>query len=327
MKIDIWRKMLVLMAIIVIPLSLTGCGGAGAVKDAVGTKAAPVKIKLASQPGHFQSYIADELGFFKDEGLDVEVVTFSYGPPMIEAFTAGAVDFGLLGAGIANGLDISIVGVYSAGTQLQGIAVRDDAQIKSLADLKGKKVAVAFGSNLQPFLYLLLEKGGLTDKDLEIINLGMNDGVTSLIKGDIAADVASEPNLSKAAAPGNGVTVLQRSEGIKLFVSPIIARNEFLKNHPEESVKVLKALARAGEWAKTHKEEAVKIANKKTEADINGLSTRIAKDNLSIALNDEKIEALVKGAKDAYKYGLLKKDLDIKKYIDTTFLAKAGIEN
>ncbi len=311
--------------------ALTGCGSSAQENGQSSDANKPVKIRLASQPTYFQAYVAEKLGYFKDEGLDVEMSTFNYGPPIIEGMTSDNIDVGFMGdmpvySGIANGLDIKVIASGGASSDNQGIVVRDAANIHSLSDLKGKKIAVPFGSNTQPFLYLLLAKGGLTENDVEIVNLGPADGVSSLIAGNVDADVIWEPNLSQAAEAGNGVTLLQTGKGVKLFISPIVARSAFIKDHPEETAKLLKALQRAAEWSKANPDKAIEIVHEATEATTPGLKILLNVADLNLKLDQNAIDALDKGEKDAYKYGLLKKNVDITKYIDTSLLEKAGIQ-
>ncbi|WP_196605507.1 ABC transporter substrate-binding protein [Pectinatus haikarae] len=332
MKFTAIRKTAAILGIFLSMLYFAGCGSSAQEDgEKSAAKDSNVKIRLASQPTYFQVYVAEKLGYFKDEGLDVEISTFNYGPPIIEGMTSDNLDVGFMGdmpvySGIANGLDIKIIASASASSDNQGIAVRDAAHIHQLSDLKGKKIAVPFGSNAQPFLYLLLAKGGLTEKDVEIVNLGPSDGVSSLVSGDIDADVIWEPNLSQAAETGNGVSVLQRGTGIKLFVSPILARNQFIKDNPEATAKLLKALQKAAEWSKANPDKAIEITHEATEATVPGLKILLDVGDLNLTLTQDKIDALDKGAKDSYKYGLLKKNVDIAKYIDTSILQKAGIQ-
>lgn len=335
MKVTI-RKTNMLAALVLMIASvmyLSGCGSLGVDKSpsSGSNEKAPVKIHLASQPTYFQTYVAEKLGYFKEAGLDVEISTFNYGPPIIEGLTAENIDVGFMGdmpvyAGLANGLNIKVIGSASSSGDNQGIAVREASGIHQLSDLKGKKIAVPFGSNAQPFLYLLLEKGGLTEKDVEIVNLSPADGVSSLIAGNIDADVIWEPNLSQAAADGNGISVLQRGKDIKLFVSPIVARDDFVQQHPEETAKLLSALQRAAVWSKENPDKAIQIVHEATESAVPGLKILLNVGDLNLSLTQEKIDALVKGANDSYKYGLLKKEVDIKKSIDLSLLQKAAIQ-
>jgi aliphatic sulfonates family ABC transporter substrate-binding protein len=322
------KKTGLFLSLALVLAALTPVYGAGT-KEAAGSGDA--KIRLAVQPGDIQPYVAEHLGYFKDEGITVELSSFSYGPPIIEAFASKGVDFGLVGdlpaySGIANGIDITIIGSYSTSETQNGLIVRDAANIKRLEDLRGKKISVPFGSNSQPLLYLYLERAKLKDTDVEIINLSVNDAVTSIIAGRIDAAVVWEPALSLATKKGNGVSQLASAEGFKLFVNPIIARGEFLAQYPQETAKLLKALDRAGIWAKEHQEEAAKIVSDATNIDIDAIRINIRKRGLSPSLPQDRIDALIKGAAQSYQYGLITKPIDVAAHIDTSYLKAAGIQ-
>jgi aliphatic sulfonates family ABC transporter substrate-binding protein len=292
---------------------------------------AGVTIRLATQPSVFQPAVAQEKGYFTEEGLNVVLENFSYGPPIIESITAKEADFGFLGDlpafnGIANGADIIIVGTIGTSEVMHSIIVRDASNIASLADLKGKKIAVPFGSNTQPLVYLFLDKGGVSPDDVEIINLAVTDAVTSIVKGDIDAAVIWEPNVTVALKPGNGVSVLATAEGVKLFVDPLIARSEFTNAHPEETAKLLRALDKAGQWAMENPAEAAALVAQISSIDEDSLRITLAKKDLSMHLTPEGIEALQMGADQAFKYELTTKQLNITDYINTTYLEKAGIQ-
>lgn len=298
---------------------------------ASGAAGEKVKLILASQPSVFQPIIAREKGFFDEEGLDVEINQFSYGPPIVEAITAKNADFGFLGdmpaySAIANDAGVIVIGSIGASSVMHGIAVRSDRKIDSLRDLKGKAIGVPFGSNTQPLVYLYLDKAGLTEDDVEIFNVAAADITAALVRGDIDAGVVWEPVLSVATKEGNNAKLLVTAEGIKLFADPIIAREEFTKAHPEETAKLLRALNRAGVWAHEHQQEAAEIQNKATEVDLEALLLTLARKDLSAGINDEWLSAFEKGARDAFKYGLLKKDIDVRNYVNLEFLKAAGIQ-
>jgi aliphatic sulfonates family ABC transporter substrate-binding protein len=290
-----------------------------------------VKLILASQPSVFQPIIAQEKGFFAEEGLNIEIAQFSYGPPIVEAITAKNADFGFLGdmpaySAIANDAGVIVIGSIGASYVMHGIAVRSDRNINSFSDLKGKSIGVPFGSNTQPLVYLYLDKAGLTEDDVEIFNIAAADITAALVRGDIDAGVVWEPVLSVATKEGNNVKLLATAEGIKLFADPIIARKEFTDAHPDETAKLLRALNKAGVWAHEHQQEAAEIQNKVTEVALDALLLTLAKKDLSAGIDDTWLDAFEKGAHDAFKYGLLKKDIDVRNYVNLEFLKAAGIQ-
>jgi aliphatic sulfonates family ABC transporter substrate-binding protein len=328
--------MQIVSALIIVSVSAGACTGGKKAAAPAGTAAAPeveqpVTIRFAVQPGDVAPQVADRLGYFKEEGLDVELSVFSYGPPIIEAFTNKSVDIGLVGdlpafSGIANGVDVQIVGIYHSSDKSHGLIVRDSARINSLPDLKGKKMAVPFGSNCQPLIYLYLEKGGLKDTDVEIINLSINDLVTSIVAGRIDAAVGWEPQISAATQSGNGVSLLTYSEGYKLFVNPIIARGEFVKQYPEQTAKFLRAIHRAGLWAEEHTDEAAQFLYDVFQIDPEATKKSIVVKEFRVDLSPERIDALLQSAEQSYQYGLINQKIDVASHIDTSYLKAAGIQ-
>jgi sulfonate transport system substrate-binding protein len=310
-------------------LTITGCGSENAEKTQE-----PKVIHVGVQQGMIQPFIAEKLGYFTDEfekdGVKVQLDWFTLGPPMVEAFVANKLDFGFLGdqpvyQGLAQNVDLKIIGVNRTSDTGAGLIVRDDANIKELADLKGKKIAVPFGSNMQPLLELYLEKAGLSHNDVEIINLSFADEVTSLAAGDIQAAVTAEPYLTKAVHKG-GITKLIDSKGIKLFTNPLVVRGEFAAQNPEFTVKMLKAFERAAEWAAQHPEEAIDIVAESTKMDKADVKPVYDENKHDILLTPERIEALVTGAQQSYKFGLLKKEVNVKEAIDLSYLERAGLQ-
>jgi aliphatic sulfonates family ABC transporter substrate-binding protein len=296
-----------------------------------GAQEQSVKIRLAIQPGNIH-VLAQELGYFKEAGLDVEISTFSYGPPIIEALTSGSVDFGLLGdlpvfSGVANGVDIRIPAIASSSSLSYGMLVRSDAGINAFADLKGKKVAVPFGSNVQPLLYLYLEKAGLKDTDLEIINLSATDSVGAITGGRIDAAVIWDPYLTLGAAQSEGkVKLLSTAEGYKVFVNPLIARGTFVDNYPEQTAAFLSALNKALVWIRENEEDAMKLLSEISEVPLDIIRINLPKADIRPNLTKERIDALIASADEAYRYGLLPDKIDVASHITTAFLEKAGIQ-
>jgi aliphatic sulfonates family ABC transporter substrate-binding protein len=328
-----------LMAVVCLFMAvLVGGCVRGAQKDTGGASPAgafggeqPVKIRFAIQPGEVQPQVADREGYFKEEGLDVEFSIFSYGPPIVEAFTSKSMDLGLFGdlptfSGIVNGVDIQIVAVASSTDTTNGLIVRDAANIKRLEDLKGKKISVPFGSNSQPLLYLYLQRAGLKDTDVEIINLSVSDAVSSIVSGRIDAAVSWEPNLTFASKAGNGVTLLTTAKGYKLFINPLLARSEFTTKYPEQTARFVRAIHKAGLWATAHPDEAAQYVYDATQVDNESTKKNIAGRDYRAVLTPDRIDALVQSAEQSYQYGLITQKIDITSHIDTSFLKAAGLQ-
>jgi len=287
-------------------------------------------VHLGTQPGEILNNVAKANGYYEEEGVEVEAQVFSYGPPIIEALTSGDLDVGFMGdqpafSGIANGVDIQIISATSASNKRHGLIARDDSGIESLADLKGKKVSVPVGSNAQPLLYIYLDSVGLTDSDVEVVNLGVVDAETSIIAGDIDAAVVYEPHFRSVATKENGVHVVTDAEGYKDYVSITVARTAYGKEHPEELAKLLRAWDKAAKWVEENPEKAAEIVY---EADGTDKQTTINNIELSeqrVSFTDSDVQALVDGEAQSAQYGLIQNDFDVNEYINFEFLEKAGL--
>lgn len=175
--------------------------------------AAPLKVAYSDWPGWTAFAIAEQKGWFKDAGVEVELLWFEYGPSM-EAFTAGKVDAvmvtngdGLVtGAGGAKNVAILITD-YSNGNDM----VVAKPGIKSVKDLKGKKIGLEVG--FVPHLLLLngLKKAGLKESDVTLVPTPTGQTPQVLASGQVDAIAAWQPNSGQALAALPGATAVYTS--------------------------------------------------------------------------------------------------------------------
>jgi NitT/TauT family transport system substrate-binding protein len=160
----------------------------------------PLKIGYSDWPGWVAWEVAIEKSWFKEAGVEVEFEWFDYVASM-DAFAAGKLDAVTMtngdtlvtGATGAQGVMI-IINDYSNGNDM--IVAKQG--IKSVADLKGKKVGVEVGFVGHLLLLNALEKVGLTEADVELVNVSTNETPQVLASGDVDAIVAWQPNSGQA---------------------------------------------------------------------------------------------------------------------------------
>ena len=162
--------------------------------------AAPLKIAYSDWPGWVAWEVAIQKGWLKDAEVDAEFLWFEYGPSM-EAFTAGKVDAVMVTNGDAlvtgaNGAKNVIIMLtdYSNGNDM----IVAKPGVKSLKDLKGKKIGLEVG--LVEHLMLLngLKKAGMSEADVEIVNTPTNQTPQVLASGQVDAIAAWQPNSGQA---------------------------------------------------------------------------------------------------------------------------------
>lgn len=161
-------------------------------------------------------HIAQERGFFADEGLEVEFVVFDSGPKMIAPLGAGQIDAGAgaSSAGLYNaaarGINVKIVadkGSTPPHFDYMPLMVRQDllesGKVKSVADLKGKKVGlVGPGAATNAKLAHILEKNGLKESDVQSVFIGYPQQVAAFTTGAIDAAITTEPSAAQAVEKG-----------------------------------------------------------------------------------------------------------------------------
>lgn len=136
-------------------------------------------------------------------GVTVTWTEFNAGPVQLEALNVGSIDFGDVGEAPpifaqAAGAPLVYAGATVPRPQLEAIIVPKDSPIKTVADLKGKKIAYNKGSNVQYFLVKLLEKHGLKYGDVQSIFLPPPDARAAFQKGAVDAWIIWDPFLASA---------------------------------------------------------------------------------------------------------------------------------
>jgi sulfonate transport system substrate-binding protein len=175
------------------------------------------------------------------------------GPAINEAFANGQLDFANYGGlpnivGRGAGLHTHVLAAY--GTSPTYLVARNGSGIETLADLKGKKISVQLGTILQLALGSLLERGGLTAKDVQIFDLMTADQISALQSGDVDAVVGTSSVLS-IVERGYGKIVFTSKGKIDpaaVFGSFVVA-DDFAAKYPDTTRRVLRQYLRAAYFA------------------------------------------------------------------------------
>jgi NitT/TauT family transport system substrate-binding protein len=216
---------------------LAGAGEAGA----QGTKVRLGVLKLTSSAVLF---LGVEKGYFKEAGIDPELVYFQAAQPIAVALASGDIDVGATGltAGlyniVAGGVRFWIVadkGREWPGHTLTSLLVRKDlhdAGVKALRDLRGRKIGVTqIGSTFHYNLGNFLEKEGLALGDVEIVPLQALGAVSeALAARRIDAALTAEPFVSRLEAAGTAVTILRTGDSLPWQIATIFYSDRFAKD-------------------------------------------------------------------------------------------------
>ena len=214
--------------------------------------------------------IAEELGYFKEEGITVEKILDDDMPNGIAAMERGDIDCYLRTVGEYQGLGRRketqgiLIGTIDLSVGGDGWAA--DGSIKSVCDLKGKTIAVEPNLPARLILQIALQKEcNLSIKDTHLADIAAADAVGVFSDPNVAAVGTYEPVLSQVVAThqGRGAHILVSSKDYDdLILDIIIAHTGELKAHPEKYVKFLRAIYRAIDYFNANQEQAIPIIAK-----------------------------------------------------------------
>jgi sulfonate transport system substrate-binding protein len=196
-------------------------------------------------------------------GVSVTWTEFPAGPPMLEAMAAGAIDFGYTGEtppifAQAAGTPLRYVAYDPWGPKAEAILVKQDSPIKTVADLKGKKLAYAKGTNVNYLVLKALDKAGLKYEDVQHVFLPAADGRAAFEGGSVDAWAIWDPFLA-AAEKATGARILTDATDLAPNRGYYSAAQTFVDKHPEVLKKLLEELKKQSEWAKGNPQEVAKF--------------------------------------------------------------------
>ena len=190
----------------------------------------------------------------KAAGYKVVWTEFPSGPPLLEALNVGAVDFGNTGEAPpifaqAAGAPIQYVAYEPPAPKGEAILVPKDSKLNSVADLKGKKVALNKGSNVHYLLVKALEKAGVKYSEIEPVFLAPADARAAFERGAVDAWVIWDP-FQAAAEAATGARTLADGTGIVSNYQFYFASKKFFESDPKVVDLVLAQLGEVDDWAK-----------------------------------------------------------------------------
>jgi len=213
-------------------------------------------VGISPWPGFAGIYTAMDKNFFKAEGVDVKEVNFQAGSDANTAFLAGRLDLVWTGvpdmvvmAGKDSSIKLLMLSDYSNGAD--GILGRN---ITKPQDVKGKKVAME--SQFIEFLLLrkYLEKAGLTQKDVTLVEMPAADAASSFAAGKIDVAVTYEPWMTKVAKQGQG-EIIFTSKSTNIIPDGLAAREKLIQERRADILTYMRAVDKGVKLAKEKPEQ------------------------------------------------------------------------
>ena len=260
---------------------LTGAGGSTAASHPEWSQ---YTFTIGDNGGDGNEELAKITGAFDDAAYKVKFARFDYGPPLVQAAASGDIDLGSVGdvppiTGAAKQFGFKIIAVQrgaDATKAAENIIVAKDSPIQTLADLKGKRIAVPQGSSAHGLALLALKSVGLGPKDVELVYLSPAAGGTAFNTGKV--DAWSIWNPQSALAVKDGARIIAKGLPPIDQVNNYYVASEKSLNDPSRRAALadlLTRVAREFNWAQQHPDEYAKAIAKETGVSLEDARTTV----------------------------------------------------
>lgn len=290
----------------------------------------PITIAFNTWIGYSSFYIAEEKGFFAERGLTVETRVID---PLAEKNAAlirgdiqgmgGTIDSAVVSA--ASGVNGKVVFMFDRSNGTDGILVTDD--VKELADLKGKKVALEEGFVGHFFLLYMLDKNGIDPSQVAITPMTTDAAGAAFVSGSVDAAVTWEPYLSTAKKREGAHVLVSSKEVEPILADTLFMSDTFVESHQKEVDALVAALQEANNYWIAHPKECNEIVARRWNMELAEVedimttvelySTEHQRKQFGPAGGKGELNGyMAKAAELWLKAGVIDKQVDTDKYID-----------
>jgi sulfonate transport system substrate-binding protein len=304
----------------------TSSSGSPAAASVTAAQLSKLTLRIGDQKGTGAQALLTAAGLINKLPFKADWDDFASGPPMLQAMGAGSIDIGGVGDAppvfaAAAGENIAIVGALLGNPLGAAVVVPKNSPITSLAQLKGKRIAVAQGSSADYHLLAVLKLGGLTPKDVTLDYLQPAQALAAFVSGAVDAWDIWSPYIEQVVAQ-DGARELVTGQPIGNTYSFEVASRSALS----DPVKVaairdyIKLLNQAHTWSSTHPDQWAKIWAAETGLP-DSVMIKAAEDSTSnaVPINSSVINSEQSITNDFYQAGLIPSDIHFANFSVATF--------
>lgn len=270
--------LILLMGLIV--TGLIGCGstesekkeGTGGAENTVQEKEKPEVVTIGYMVGPDDEMLVKAKGWYEadlaKEGIKLKYVQFDAGRDINNAMVSHSIDIALIGTvppavGIAQKIPYYIYWLDNIAGDSEGLTVKKTANINSLKDLKGKKVATTIGSTSHFSLLNALKQEGIKPEEVTILDMLPPDIIAAWQRGDIDATYTWQPNLDKLKSDGKILLTSKDLAAKGIITGSVgIVHKDFAEKYPDLVTLYIKFLAKAYDLYKSNPDEAAEAIAK-----------------------------------------------------------------
>lgn len=270
---------------------LTGCKSSDKKdSDSVNT------VRIGTQEMPNDEGIAKAENYLEEKmGVKVKLVKFDSGKDINNALKANSIDFGLEGStstalALSTGIDVKLIWIHEVLGDIESLAVRKKDNIKSIADLKGKTIAVPFATTSHYCLLRYLESQGMSESDVKLLDMDTNSAYAAWKRGDIDAAWIWQPALQSVLDDGGEILVSNGDAAKEGYMTANVevVSSDFAEKHPDLVKKYIEAMQEARKLYSDDEDKAVSalagqlgLKENEVKTQISGSEWVSAKDQIS----------------------------------------------
>jgi len=284
----------------------------------------PVSLVLKQQGQLEQEFAKDKIGVRWVQSLGSNKA--------LEFLNAGSLDFGSSAGAAAliskiNGNPIKSIYIYSK-PEWTALVTMKDSPIHSVADLKGKRIAVTLGTDPHIFLVRALATAGLTAQDVKLVLLQHPDGRTALERGDVDAWAGLDPMMASSEVE-SGARLFYRNAAANTY-GVLNVREAFAAANPEIVRRVLTVYEQGRKWSVAHPAELKALMAAAMKLPDAVVARQLERNDLaSGSIGDTQAQTIIAAGKALQQAGVIPADADVtamtNKLIDPAFARAAGV--
>ena len=334
--------LLVALALVLMLVGVAACGSS----STSSTSATPTALTASTQPtpgttikmgiepwiGYGPWYIAQAMGYFKQNGLNVQIVNFGTDALRESAYAAGKTD-------VSNMPTHTVLLFEQQGIDAKAILAMDESltadavlalpPITSIAQLKGQKVAYEQGTTSDILIHYALAANGMSEKDIQVVPVNASAAGTALLAGRVKAAVTYEPYVTAALHQGAKI-IYAAAEDPGLVSDMLVAHTALIKDNPGALVALAKSWGEAIDYYNSNTAAAQAIIAKGVGANASDLATSFKgvklyslSDNVTQLTGPFVTKVMPDVEKAALASGFLTKSVDPKAIVDAAFVKAA----
>jgi NitT/TauT family transport system substrate-binding protein len=289
------RRLLVVACALALVGAVAGCDPTGA------TPLRKITLGFSAWPGWFPWQVAHEQGLFAQHGVDVELKYFDNYTDSLKALASGAIDANSQTlndtlASVSGGAKESIVLVNDNSTGNDKIIARDG--ITSIADLKGRRVAVEQGAVDHYLLLLALEQAGLTQSDIQVVPMPTDAAAAAFAAGQVDAVGAFAPFTTKALERSGSRAIATSAEFPGAIPDHLVVNAGLTQSRPKDVKALVDTWFDALHWIRGHRDAAIGIMARR--ASVSGDDYRTYNAGTTIFTLHQNIDAFTPGITPAH---------------------------